>query len=124
MWQQNQNWARQQVHQLMQFYPNLVLEKQTAEGDSYRVPITLAISRTPLYIRIDCPKAFPQQRPNLVVLARVVHPEIHPKSKVINTQLLQQWDIFQNNSSLLNVIRDVQSKFEASPPVPEKIAKS
>lgn len=89
MWQQNQNWARVQLHQLMQFYPNVILEKQTAEVDSYRVPIMLAVSRTPLFIRIDCSKDFPQRRPNLVVLARVVHSEIHPKSKVVNTQLLQ-----------------------------------
>ena len=105
----------------MQFYPNVELEKQTAEVDSYRVPLTLAVSRTPLYIRIDCPRAFPQQRPNLIVLARAVHDDINPKTKVINTPLLQQWDIFQHNSSLLNVIRDVHSRFDSKPPIPEKL---
>ena len=58
------------------------------------------------------------------MLARVVHQDINPKTKVIITQMLQQWDIFQNNSSLLNVIRDVHSRFDSSPPIPEKLANS
>ena len=84
----------------------------------------LAVSKTPLFIRIDCPKSFPQQRPNLVVLARVVHPAINPKTKVVSTQLLQTWDIFQNNSTLLGVIRDIHSSFDSNPPIPEKLANS
>lgn len=71
-------WARNQLGQLMQYYPNVILEKQTAEVDSYRVPIMLTVSRNPLYIRIDCPKLFPTKRPTLIVLARVFHDVIHP----------------------------------------------
>jgi ubiquitin-protein ligase len=41
------------------------------------------VSKTPLYIRIDCPKLFPTIKPNLVVLARVIHPDIDPLTKVI-----------------------------------------
>jgi len=60
----------------------------------------------------------------MVVLARVVHPDINPKTKVVSTQLLQTWDIFQHNSTLLGVVRDIHARFDSSPPIPEKLANS
>lgn len=58
----------------------------------------------------------------MVVLARVIHDDIHPQTKVINNHLLNQWDIFNNGSNLLSVVRDVHGKFDAKPPIPEKMA--
>jgi hypothetical protein len=58
----------------------------------------------------------------MVVLARVIHDDIHPQSKVINNRLLDTWDIYNNGSNLLSVVRDVHSKFDAKPPIPEKMA--
>ena len=121
MMQQTQNWARHQIQTLMQFYPGVVVHEQTQDMTKYRVPLTLAVSKTPLFIRIDCPAAFPQQRPNMVVLARVMHSDIHPQSKVISNRQLDTWDIFQNGSSLLSVVRDVHAAFDARPPLPEKM---
>jgi|APCry1669190119_1035276.scaffolds.fasta_scaffold24062_1 hypothetical protein len=77
-------WAKMQLDQLASFYPGIVVEKQSAEMSVYRIPLSLLVSKNPLYIRIDCPKSFPSQRPNLVVLARVIHNDINPVTKVIS----------------------------------------
>mgnify|MGYP000975180287 CR=1 FL=1 len=77
--------------------------------------------KTPLFVRIDLPRNFPVSRPNLVVLSRVVHNDLHPETKVVTTQLLQQWDIYKFGSNLLTVLRDIHARWDASPPIPEKI---
>ena len=97
-------------------------EKQTPEVSSFRVPIMLSVSKTPLYLRIDCPAAFPTSRPYIIVLARVYHPTVHNTTKVISVPQLDNWNL-QNGSNLLSVLRDIHSRFDAEPPMPEKMAK-
>lgn len=82
----------------------------------------LAVSKTPLYIRIDCPINFPSQRPHLVVLARVYHSIVNDVTKVISIPLLDNWNL-QNGSNLLALLRDIHTRFDAEPPVPEKLSK-
>ena len=79
----------------------------------------LNVSRTPLYIRVDCPNNFPSSKPNIVVLARVVHDNVHPTSKAVNVSQLQHWNL-QSGSNILSVVREIHTKFNASPPIPEK----
>jgi len=82
-------WASKQISQLSQFYPGIIIEKQSPEMNVYRLPLNLIVSKNPLYIRIDCPKQFPSKRPNLVVLARVVHSDINPVTKVVQIPQLE-----------------------------------
>jgi ubiquitin-protein ligase len=82
----------------------------------------LQVSKTPLYMRIDCPKMFPTQKPNIVILARVVHKDLHPKTKTCINSQLDNWDLYNNSSNLLSVIRDIHGRFNANPPIPEKMA--
>lgn len=49
-------WAKKQLDQLSAFYPGVIIEKQSAEMNVYRLPLNLLVSKNPLYIRIDCPK--------------------------------------------------------------------
>ena len=55
------------------------------------------------------------------MLARVIHNDIHPTSKVVMNKQLDHWDIFANGSDLLKVVRDVHARFDANPPLPEKM---
>ena len=89
----------------------------------YRLPLTLRVSEVPLWLGIDCPRNFPISRPNLVVLARVVHKDVHPQTKVISTVMLDQWDLHRLGSNLLNVIRDIHARFDSDAPIPEKMIK-
>lgn len=104
----------------MQIYQGIVVESQTAQQTQYRVPLFLQISQTPLYIRVTCPANFPQQRPTVQVLARVFHKDLHDVTKVVASPLLDQWN-YQTGSSLVNAIRDIHSRFDRQPPVPEKM---
>ena len=97
-------------------------EKKLAHISTYRVPLMLAVSKTPLYIRIDCSNNFPIQKPHIVVLARVYHSIVNDTTKVITIPLLENWNL-QNGSNLLAVIRDIHTRFDAEPPVPEKLSK-
>jgi len=56
------------------------------------------------------------------VLANVVSADINPKTKVISTQALDSWDLHRLGSNLLGVIREIHMKFDANPPIPEKMA--
>lgn len=87
---------------------------------TYRVPLTLAISKTPLYLKIDLPNNFPIAKPNLQVMSRVVHDSID-SSKNIVTPMLEGWDIYKNGSNLLSVVRDIHQRFDQTPPIPEKL---
>lgn len=49
------------------------------------------------------------------------HSDIDPSTKVVKTFLLDNWDIEQNGSNLLSIVRDVHAKFDAQPPIPEKL---
>jgi ubiquitin-protein ligase len=106
----------------MQFYPGVTYHANQQGIDQYRCPLTLSVSKTPLFIRIDLPPTFPVQRPNLVVLARVLHDTIDPRTKVIANKQLDTWDIYQRGSNLLSVVREIHALFDRTPPLPEKIA--
>lgn len=85
----------------------MVLDKQTPEANSYRISMMLNVSQTPLYVRIDCPRNFPTQKPNIVVLARVVHRDLHERTNCVHNPYLDNWDLYKNSSNLLSVLRDV-----------------
>jgi ubiquitin-protein ligase len=87
---------------------------------TYRVPLTLAVSKTPLFLRIDLPANFPISKPHLVVMSRVVHENIEPVSKSIIIPMLEQWDLYKHGSNLLAVCRDIHQRFDQNPPIPEK----
>ena len=72
----------------------------------------LQVSKTPLFIRIDLSPNFPVQKPNLVVLARVLHDDINPRTKVVSNKHLDSWDIYNKGSNLLAVIRDIHASFD------------
>jgi hypothetical protein len=114
-------WAQYQINQLYQFYRELTFVSSNNGINTYRVPLTLTVSKTPLYVRIECYGNFPITRPNLVVLSRVVNKDIEKTSKVIMTPLLEKWDLYKHGSNLLAVIREINSRFDADPPIPEKL---
>jgi len=97
------------------------MERNTPEMTSYRVPLMLSVSKTPLYIKIDCPPNFPISRPNMIVLARVMHKDVHPKTKVISSAGLENWDLYKYGSNLLSALREIHGKFDVDPPMPEKL---
>lgn len=37
------------------------------------------------------------------------------------TPLLEKWDLYKHGSNLLAVIREINSRFDADPPIPEKL---
>ena len=84
------------------------------------VPIQLIVSTTPLFLKVDLSNNFPIQPPKLVIMAKVLHSLITPKTKVVITKLLQSWDCM-NGSSLLSVVRDMHACFEREPPIPEAL---
>lgn len=69
------------------------MEQQQNGYVHWRLPLTLSISKTPLFIRIDCPPNFPVMKPKFIVLAKVNHPDIHPTSKEIHSPLIDQWNL-------------------------------
>ena len=123
MKQQTDIWARYQIQQLQAYYPGLQLDRQTPEVTCYRLPLLLSSSksRTPLYLRLDCPANFPIQRPQVAVMARVLHPSVHPKTKVVSSPQLEHWDISRYGSNVLSVVREIHGTFDADPPIPEKL---
>ena len=55
-------WADYQIHQCYSFYPSMVQEP--VQGfRRYKIPIQIAISSTPLHLRVDCLGLFPQAPP-------------------------------------------------------------
>ena len=77
---------------------------------------------TPLYLRIELPTNFPNVKPFIMVMSYVVHDNIDSGSKEVHTPLLEHWDMYKNNSTLLATIRDIHEKFEHKKPLPEKLA--
>eukprot|EP00347_Sterkiella_histriomuscorum_P024089 403332347 len=111
-----QELRNKQIHELQSFFQELQLMSSNAQKTEYRVPITIAVSRTPLFIRIDLLPNFPQQAPIVQVLARVLHPDLHPQRKTYQGKAMTEWGL---HSSLLNLIRGIQSDFNKTPPIPE-----
>lgn len=64
---------------------------------------------------------FPQSAPIIQALARVIHPDLHPQTKIYLGKAIKDWHL---SISLTNVLRNIQNEFNRNPPVPEAQAKS
>ena len=71
-----QNIRIQQINQLHQFFPNIVLTGRTQAAEELRIPLMLPMSAQPLYVRVTIPFSFPQTGPTIYVMHRVVHDKI------------------------------------------------
>ncbi|CDW85849.1 UNKNOWN [Stylonychia lemnae] len=84
----------------------------------YRIPLQLAVSKTPLYIRVEFPPLYPSQAPFIQVLARVIHQDLHPQTKHYQGKMIREWGI---HSTILNVMRQIHAEFNLNPPLPESV---
>ena len=76
----------------------------------------LRAGRTPLFIKIVLAPDFPQSRPILQVLAKVMHKDLDPTYKTYNGKAIAEWGA---HCDLLSALRQMQADFELNPPVPE-----
>lgn len=70
------NLLNNQLRLLKEAYPGTEFMKTTNAGQEYRIPIKLAVSPTPLYLKVSLPGQFPYQRPMILIMARVTHANI------------------------------------------------
>jgi ubiquitin-protein ligase len=87
--------------------------------EEFKVPIKIQVSKTPLIIKLEVPGGFPHQPPTIQVMARVLHKEIDPVTKFYIGQALKGWN---EQSTLLQLIRTIHQQFDMVPPIPESMA--
>jgi len=122
--QQYQQFVKsQQISEMCSFYRETSMTDQNAQCQTFRIPLKLSASKTPLWIQVYSslfkfrvvPAQFPNMRPTVQILANVEHPDIHPTTKIYEGKITKEWG---PHSKLLQVIRFMHSDFERQPPKP------
>ena len=75
---------------------------KTAEKEEFRVPLILTKSKNPFFVKVGIPFTFPNQRPQVNIMHKVVHPKIDPQTFAYKGDLLNSWG---PHSSLVNLVR-------------------
>lgn len=78
------------------------------------MPIKLAVSDQPLFVKVQLANNFPQAPPVIQVMAKVAHPRVDPNT--YNYILAQPWN---ERSSLTTIMQALHEDFKQQPPLPQ-----
>lgn len=108
-----------QINNLKVDFPETHLNKQLPDRDEYRVPIKIKVSTQPLWLQLILGNGFPMYiGPMIQVLSRVQHKSIENGTNLYKGPALRTWD---QNSSLVKIIKAIEIEFNQEPPVPVKL---
>lgn len=111
------NVRQQQLQQLCQFFPNVLVIGRNQMGEEYRIPLMLSRAKQALYVRVFIPYMFPQMAPQIVVMHRVTHEKISKDGRYAYIgDRLTKWNVYSN---LQNLVRQMHQEFEMNPPISE-----
>ena len=74
--------------------------KQVPDYEEFAVPLNIAVSPQPLYVAVLVPVKFPDDKPQIRILAEVTHPNISPDFRYTGQSLLS-WN---SQSVLIQIV--------------------
>jgi len=89
--------------------------KEGTLGQEYKVPLKIAVSPVPLFIKVTIGPQFPYIRPVITVMSRVTHPSIEQATYNYTGKLLQSWT---ETSQLVVLVKTIEAEFNEKPPTP------